>query len=156
MPFHHLLTRTVSDATNFRKTLRAYNVVLSVASIGAYWVKKVPHSSNFNSITTVKGKLYHHIGERISPQQIKHSYDYVYVHDTDEVQRAAIKGSSVDRHLNLSIVIGFGALPSQNTATPRYFNAYMNERSCTIQMITTWSFRRIIVQQVSMLEETMH
>lgn len=109
MLLHQLLTRSDTDAGQFRKGMRAYNTVLSMASKTRNWVSRALESSNFNSTMTAQGEVYRYIGLLFPSQQIEHSYATVYAYDTDEVDRTTIRGSNVSHHINESILIDLGA-----------------------------------------------
>ena len=97
-----LLTGLDTVSREFRKKIRFYNIVLSMASVNAQWVNRAPDNLEFNPTMTVQGRVYHYLGALIPPKRIKPSYASVYVHDTDEVERATIRGTT---YLNSSIRI---------------------------------------------------
>lgn len=84
-----------------------------MACITANWVKKTQNSSNFNATITVHRKVYHYIGAIIPPHQIEQTYASVYIHDTDEIEKAKVRETSVSQKINKGISIKLGTLITQ-------------------------------------------
>lgn len=78
-----LLTEGGSRARQFRRNLRAYNNVLSMASVVAKWVSRGPGPSTFNPTITMQGRMYHYIGALLPSQGRSPAFASVYIHDTD-------------------------------------------------------------------------
>lgn len=107
MVFGLLLTKSDLDATQFRKTPRAYNAIVSIASMTASSVSSARRSLNSDLVMKVRGNAYHYIGLPIPPQQIKHLYAFVYRQDTDDVEKVTNIWSNISPHLMQTILIDF-------------------------------------------------
>lgn len=105
MVLRELLTRSGTDARQFRGALPAFNAVLFMTSMTANYVKTGQDSSKLNPTMTVQGEVYNFIGASIPPQTIKYSYASAHAHDTEKVQRAAIRQSNVSQNLAQNILI---------------------------------------------------
>lgn len=61
----------------------------------ADWMNRVQESSKFKQGTAIKEQVYFYIRAAVSLPQIKHLYAFIYVQDTKEMKKAAIKEREV-------------------------------------------------------------
>lgn len=116
-----LLTRSDTVSRQFCQKMRLYNAVCSTVSMTANWVSRALDKSVRNPTMTVKGKVYHNLGALISPQKIKHSCASVYVYNSNEIERATIKGSNVGQQLIQDILIDLGTVITHSNTYAQTF-----------------------------------
>lgn len=76
-------------------------------------MNETQESFNSSSNITAQGIVYHYTDANVPTQQIKQSYDSAYVHATDEIERATIRGSNVSPNQNQGTLIDLAAATSQ-------------------------------------------
>lgn len=70
---------------------------------------------------TVHGNVYHYLDVQFPPQKIKHFYASVHAYDTNETERALVRGSNFGQQLNQGILIDLGAAITQSTTYAQAF-----------------------------------
>lgn len=121
MVLRQLLKRLDKDEWQFRKTLQACNALSSMMFTTAKRVNGAQDNSNSKPTVTVQRSVYHYIAALISPQQIKHTYALVYVHDTGEVEKSRIRGSNFSQKLGQNIFVDLATVITWTNPKAQYF-----------------------------------
>ena len=119
-PLNTLLQAQTAEGRHFRKNIRMYNNVLSMASVKAQWVRLGPGTSNFNPTMTVQGNMYHLIGAMVPPQGIEPAYLSVYIHDTDCARQTDAR-QRVSKDLRPEILNGLAEMLNDNNSYVQSF-----------------------------------
>lgn len=86
-------------------------------------MNKTQEGLYLNLTMNVEEKVYHYIGTNIPSQQIKLSYDYVCVPNTEKVGRATISRSNVSRPLSEGVLVDPKATIMQTTLYAQIFQS---------------------------------
>lgn len=84
-------------------------------------VNRAQDSLNLNPKVTAQGNVYHYVGAFISTRRINYSYAPAYVQDTEQVERATVRGSNISQHLRQSVLTDFGIVITQTSPYDQMF-----------------------------------